>query len=251
MRPIFFGPGDDLFGCFHPGAAHGDLAVVLCSALLGEHVQQYRLLNRLATSLATSDLPVLRFDWYGTGDSASDLDTASVARWLEDLATACDWVRRQTRRERVVLAGWRLGATLASVHAARDDGVAGLAMWDPVVDGGGYLRELHAVHKANLGRYLPAGPEEELLGFWVPSALQADIRSVHLTPSPGRPVLVTGVDQENLRSAQRILGPGGHVRVEPASMPEGWLAPEDGIYDVLVPVAPLRSTVSWIRGLVA
>lgn len=253
MRPLYFGPGGELFGCYHPGGLGGSAtAVVLCPALFGEHVQQYRLLNRLATGLDAAGVPVLRFDWYGTGDSAGDLDGTTVDRWQADLRAACDWVCRQAGCDRLVLAGWRVGATLASGHAVHDDRVTALVLWDPVVSGREYLRELRAAHVANLGGYADIAetgdPDDELLGFVVPEGLRAGIGALRLA-APACPVFVTGADLARVRAAATVLtGSGGPVRAETMAVPDGWMAPDDGIYDILVPVEPLRATVEWIVG---
>jgi len=250
VRPAYLGTAGDLFGCYHPARPSRPVAAVLCPALFGEHVQQFRLLHLLAERIARAGAPVLRLDWFGTGDSAGDLADASTERWDEDLGTAATWLLRQSRCDRLVLVGFRAGATLATRYAATAEGsahVAGVALWDPVVNGADYLIGLRAVHRKNLGGYLPDDPPEELLGFYVSLALQDDLAGLRLAALPGVPAYLTGANAENLRRAATVLG--GPVEVDPAVMPAGWLAPDDGIYDVLVPAAPLAATVAWVGRL--
>lgn len=252
MRPVFLGPESEVFGCYYPGGRTTHLAAVLCPGLFGEQVQQFRLLHLLAERLADAGVPALRFDWYGTGDSAGDLPQASTARWQDDLGTACGWILRQARCRQVVLVGWRAGATHATRYAAKDDRVAGVVLWDPVVDGADYLAELRDTHRVNLGVYLPDDPADELLGFRVPLPLQEELASLQLASLPGRPAYVIGINPVTLRATGAVLaagGPADTVELEAATMPSGWLAPEDGIYDVLVPVQPLEATAAWISRL--
>jgi uncharacterized protein len=249
MRPAFLGDEGELFGCYYPARPALPVAVLVCPALLGEHVQQFRLLHLLAHQLAANGMPTLRFDWFGTGDSAGDLADTSTDRWIEDLATAASWLVRQSRCERLVLVGFRVGATLAGRYATTPAGVervAALALWDPVVDGAEHLAQLRTTHHRNLGAYLPLDPGDELLGFQVPVALQEDLARLRLA-GPGVPAYVTGVVPAELERAASLLG--DDVTVAPAVAPAGWLAPEDGIYDVLVPARALEATVAWVRTL--
>lgn len=257
MRPFFFGPDRGLFGCYHPAgadAAPAAAGVVMCNALFGEYVQQHRLYNRLAERLAGLGVPTLRFDWYGTGDSAGDLDGTDLDRWRADLAAAMTWLRRQARLAPVVLVGARIGATLASAAARDDADVPGLALWEPVSNGADYLAELTAEHEKGLGRYLAGTPKEpgrtELLGFTVPDPLLAELAALRLAaPRAETATLVVG-GAASVAAARSVLDPAAApVRYDETTFPPGWLQPEEAIYDVLVPAVAMRATADWIAGL--
>src|SRR5882724_6274115 len=91
-KPFYFvSRGQPLFAWLHtPGSEivfnHG---VILCSSLGHEQVHAYRGMRHLADALAGRGIAVLRFDWFGTGDSAGD-DTSPdlVANWQANVRDA-------------------------------------------------------------------------------------------------------------------------------------------------------------------
>ena len=149
VEPFYFGE-PRLFGCLHPAAdtrgagpdAPTRTGVVFCHPLGHEYVTLHRAARILASRLARSGLPTLRFDYSGTGDSAGGLEEARLQNWVDDADAAADALRSRTGVERICLVGARLGATLALRAAARRADVESLALWDPVVWGRDYLRQL-------------------------------------------------------------------------------------------------------------
>ena len=72
MIPVSF---DNLPGFLHP--AEGDIGVVMCSAQGFEELCGRKDWRLLADRIAALGLPVLRFDYAGTGDApGSDADPA-------------------------------------------------------------------------------------------------------------------------------------------------------------------------------
>jgi alpha-beta hydrolase superfamily lysophospholipase len=98
----------------------------------------------LAGKLTELGFAALRFDFSATGDSAGcGSDPDLVASWVSDVHTALDHARTATEAP-VVLLGHRLGALLA-VEALRGGArTDALVLWDPVLRGKRYLRELRA-----------------------------------------------------------------------------------------------------------
>src|SRR5919109_222934 len=121
VLPFYFGPADKrLFGCFHephPGRTK-KCAVVICQPKAHEYIYSHRALRQLAARLSDSGFPVLRFDYYGCGDSHGNPENAEVSRWLEDVSSAISEVRQRARVAQVCLVGLRLGASLAMMTAA-------------------------------------------------------------------------------------------------------------------------------------
>src|SRR5262245_58358584 len=101
-----------------------------------EAQQSHRLYRVLAEQLEQSGFTVLRFDYSGTGDSAGGPESATISRWIADIATAAEELGRAAPGTRLVAVGLRLGATLASLATARSAVRARhLVLWDPIVDG--------------------------------------------------------------------------------------------------------------------
>ncbi|MFO0554762.1 MAG: alpha/beta fold hydrolase [Polyangiaceae bacterium] len=163
MTALFFGESKSpLFGVLHEPAPGTELhhAVLVCPPIGQEHVRSHWALRQLGSALARSGHHVLRFDWFGVGDSAGDLTTASLDRWVEDAATAAEELRDSTGIRRVSIVGLRLGATLAML-AAKAIKPATLVLWDVVADGDAYIEGLRALHEAALHdekRFWPEWP---------------------------------------------------------------------------------------------
>lgn len=162
--PIWFGNEErPLFGWIHlpDQAAAG---VVLCSPIGIEGSPGYRGFTVLAKRLEAAGIVVLRFDYTGTGDSASDTDSVpSVDIWAEDIKSAIELVR-STGVSQVCLVGLRIGALLAA-HVAPEVLIDALVLWDPCLSGRRFLRE-----QAILGSVVPGvGNPNETSDMDIPS----------------------------------------------------------------------------------
>jgi len=194
MLPLYFGPADaPLFGAFHaPEAAARSIGVLLCQPLGHEYIRAHRTFNQLAASLARAGFPVLRFDYFGTGDSSGADEQASVARWTADVHTAIDELKDTASVERVAVLGLRLGATIALAAAETRADIARLVLWDPVIDGRAYLAELERLQRQWLksrpgSRWFTFRPGvEEIFGFPMPGPLRREIESLALSAAPRR-----------------------------------------------------------------
>jgi len=165
MTPIVFG---DCFGWLHParGPEVTGRGVVLCSPYGYEAICAHRGMRRLAETLAAAGMPVLRFDYPGTGDSAGDEAPDRIADWLDGIEMAADRLCREAGITEVALCGLRLGATLAAMAAARRPGrVAALALLAPVVSGQAYLRQLTLAARTGRSAGAPEPDWLETAGF--------------------------------------------------------------------------------------
>jgi pimeloyl-ACP methyl ester carboxylesterase len=132
----------------------------------------------------------LRFDYRCTGDSAGDEANARLEDWVEDVATAASEAMQRAGVSRVVLCGVRLGATLATLAAASGHlRVRQLVLWDPVIEGRPYLRDLSETHVAFLREELvphraamlrATDVPPEYLGMPLPASLSAAIGAIDL-----------------------------------------------------------------------
>jgi alpha/beta superfamily hydrolase len=262
IHPFYLGEREDVFAVLHRPAGPARAAgAILCPPLFGEYVQHHRALYQLAARLAERGIPALRFDWAGTGDSAGDLADASLARWRRDVAAAVAALETHAGTRRMVLAGARFGATLAALATADHPRVEALALWEPVADGAAYLAELADAHLDNLAPYVPglAHPAagdgaRDVLGFEVPHALWEEVGAARLAGAelpPSLRVLVVAHPERHAATRAALDPRLTRVWFHAAVPPRGWLAPEDGIYDVLVPIDPVGAMVDWIDRSVA
>ncbi len=190
MNPMFFGGSDSaLFGVLHSarGGPERNHGVLLCSSIGQEHVRTYGLLRTIAEQLSREGFATLRFDWFGVGDSAGAFEDATLERFTQDFHAALDELREQTGVRTVSVFAVRMGAAVALLGAARAK-VKHLVLWDPVTDGGAYLRGQRALHNELVSDpnrfWRPTAnlrtPDSELAGFQFGEALLADLRG--LTP---------------------------------------------------------------------
>jgi len=145
--PFFFGPDNALFGLYHPAPGPGSKAVLLCPPWGQEQIRCHRLYRQLACALAAEGCTVLRFDYYGTGDSAGSSVEVDWDRCIADTCAAADELRARSGAKQVVAFGARLGGSLALASATRAR-FADVVVWDPVVDGRAYIEQLDAMQVA-------------------------------------------------------------------------------------------------------
>ncbi len=187
MTPIQFGTRDkQLSGMYHSAAAKPvhKAGVVICPPLGVEYVQTYRALRQVALYLSHAGYHVLRFDYFGTGDSWGDTIEASLPQWLEDVSVAVGELKDIAGVSECSLIGLRLGASLALLSAAGRDDIRDIILWDPVVRGGDYIEQLRASMRGRLGARLSANGDssrvENLAGFHYTEELLHDLSRMDL-----------------------------------------------------------------------
>ncbi|WP_430390378.1 alpha/beta fold hydrolase [Dyella sp. 20L07] len=184
--PFFFGRDGELFGIYHPAARVSTKAVLLCAPLGQDYIRCHRLYRQLASALAGEGMSVLRFDYYGCGDSAGASSEVDWQRCIKDTVTAADELRTRSGVNDVVAFGARLGGSVA-LAAAPTAHFADVVVWDPVTDGGAYVATLDALQDAlrrDTKRFVRPRPLAEAqgqwLGFEVNPALRRQITSLHI-----------------------------------------------------------------------
>jgi pimeloyl-ACP methyl ester carboxylesterase len=190
MQPLHFGTSrQPLFGMYHPAAATArpGPATVLCQPLGHEYLRAHRAFRNLAVALAQQGCHVLRFDYYGSGDSAGSGEDTTIDRCLRDIGTAIDELKDMTGVPRVSLVGLRVGGTLAALSAAGRRDVDRLVLWDPVVSGADYLEELAKLQREwlvdRMGPRAPVPDESaELIGFPLTGEAREQIRQMTIVP---------------------------------------------------------------------
>lgn len=145
-EPFFFRNSADrrLFGVFHRGTASHALSesrtvLVYCHPLFEEKLEAHRVGVNFARRAARDGFDLLRFDYYGDGDSEGVFQDTSAETRIADIHSAISEIRRRTGSTRLVLIGSRMGATLALVAAERSSDVTAVVAWAPILNVGEYL----------------------------------------------------------------------------------------------------------------
>jgi acyl carrier protein len=148
--PYYFGdPQKQLCGIYHPPSKekHLNEGVVLCYPLPQEYMTYYSSFRQLSELLSNAGFHVLRFDYFGTGDSAGESVDININQCVSDQAAA---------NHKIFF---------------RD-----LVLWDPVLNGEAYIKEMEDIRDEMRISYMPKfreqliGPNyDELLGYpWRP-----------------------------------------------------------------------------------
>lgn len=184
MTPFYFdNKGKQLFGLFYPANSQmvSDTAILLCYPIGQEYIRSHWAFGQLATLLASQGLPVLRFEYYATGDSSGESSEGSVAQWKEDVVLACNQLLSLSGARKVSIVGLRFGATIASLAVNEGLAVQDLILWDPVINGQTYLEEIKTLHHTMFPSQLGSSNLEEIMGFPFPMRLQKEMAAIDLS----------------------------------------------------------------------
>jgi len=227
-----------------------------------EYIQFHRAYRQLALRLSRAGFPVLRFDFYGCGDSSGDCEKGRIEQWLSDISTAIGEIRRRNSIKQICLIGLRLGGTLAMMAGAEQGDIDKMILWDPVISGCAYIKELTALHQDML-RYAHVKPKQqltgeghtELLGFPIADSLLTELEHLDLLAIQRRPasdVLLVetneAMDQGRLR--EHLVNTKVFVTHQLLPTPELWTWIED-FGQMLVPYSILQSIISWMSEVCA
>lgn len=145
IEPFFFN-NDRLFGCYHPSnTMDSRRLLVICPPFFDEYRRSYRALSQLAIACSIKGIHVLRFDFYGTGESKGELAQASAADWIMNIDEAIKEGLALSGAGEVILLGVRFGATLAA--QSDNPHIKRYIFWDPVLGGKEYLSWLEEVNQ--------------------------------------------------------------------------------------------------------
>jgi len=256
--PFYFGnPARELFGCFHEPSDKSirRCAVLICQPVGHEYINSHRALRQLGVRLAETGFPVLRFDYSGCGDSYGEAEQSSITRWLEDISTAVIQLRALTGMFQVCVIGLRLGGTLAAVAGSRCKEFDSLVLWEPVVNGRSYLKELHSLQREML-RFRPkpkllkkSQPYMEILGFPLSRLLHAQLEELDLATMAEKPaarvlIVQNAPTHDDGDLKNHLIQTRAQVEHQTLDAPQIWLPRPDG--SLLVPAHLLQSVVSWV-----
>lgn len=192
MRPFHFGPaGRRLFGVWHPprGVVASRRAVLICGPFGQDAVRLHRFLRVLATRLSDAGVGALRFDYFGAGDSdGDDLDLDLDGMYL-DVRTAHAELMSCAGDQATAWFGAGLGGTACLLASGEGIRPSRIVVWNPVIDGGEYLRALRRRHVESLeASYSLPDPQwrrrldaynAEASGFELSTRLRAQLKAMN------------------------------------------------------------------------
>jgi acyl transferase domain-containing protein len=212
--PIHFGEsGRQLFGIYYPPGSRAarEEGVLLCYPIVQEYMRTHWTFRQISGLLSRAGFHVLRFDYYGTGDSAGEGLESKASHWKRDIRSAVAALKNIAGVREVSLVGLRLGASLAAEVAAEDLEVKSLVLWDPVVKGLNHIEELVGMHQELYGIFPTARDElrtagvNELLGYPLCDEARNEIKQINLLDlSPCRAERIVVVVSEETSDYVRL-----------------------------------------------
>lgn len=176
--PHHFGRQGELFGVYHTVATPAAKAVLLCPPLGQEQARSHRLYRQLAHALAAEGIPALRFDYFGSGDSAGESAERDWNRCLADAMVAATELRRLSGCAQLAAFGARLGGS-AALTVAEAASFSELILWDPVLDGAAMVARQDALQRAlqqDRRRFLTPRSAHDVAGQWCGFAVSEPFR---------------------------------------------------------------------------
>jgi dipeptidyl aminopeptidase/acylaminoacyl peptidase len=184
-------------------------AVVLLHGFTGQHIEDHRLFVQAARHLAGSGFAVLRFDFYGSGDSDGDFEEFTVPTEVADAVAALDWFAQQPGIDagRIGVVGLSLGGCVTALLAGQDARVKAVVFWNAVA-----LPDLHFkdLPQDGIRGGLRIGPE------FLKTFVELDIAgTLRRYTGPGLVIRGTAgphVSQEEAEALKAALGERGELR---------------------------------------
>jgi amino acid adenylation domain-containing protein len=253
--PKYFRIGEkQLFSCYHqPKTSDSrNIAVLLCYPIGQEYIKSHRAFVQLAIRIANCGFPVMRFDYFGTGDSAGNYEEISIDQLRIDVSDAIVELKSRSNKQLICLAGLRFGATLAAAVATDRADIDSLILWEPIISGKHHIDKLKISH-ANMLKYSYVDDKlaspEELLGYPVNFSLLDDISKINLIDSYKIPIrnilLLKSTSDSEIDMFKKQIGnsPTKFDYLE-SICPDVWA---EEVFKQLVPSRLLDSVVSWIK----
>lgn len=242
MNPLLFGSrARQLFGIHAPAAGQRQRrGVVLCAPWGQEYLRSQRSFKLLGDRLAQAGCDVLRFDYYGTGDSAGEGEDITLDGLVEDTLAAVEELQDLAQVRQVTLVGLRFGAAVAAIASGRVPTVDRLVLWDPISNGARYVDELTSDSR---GEALV-----EVLGFPLTPAFREEASAVDVATFSSAPpetlLIVSEESTEHEELRQYLAQEDRTVDFELHVNPRCWVE-EDDFGVGAVPADILDRIAAW------
>lgn len=257
---MFFGSAPrSLFGIYHPpkAAQARGTGVVLCYPFGQEYMRAHRAFRQMALLLTKAGFHVMRFDYYGTGDSSGEARDGTMAQWVEDAAAAADELKETAEIGRVAFVGLRLGAAIAALAAAGRHDVDQVVLWDPAVIGRTYLEEVTEENLDSAGnsrRSTLADGTIGVTGFPVTPALRRELEALDLlavtAPAGSGRLVVASHERPEYTALGDRQSAGATTRYQLVPSDGNWNEVDDN-GSALIPVFLIQAIVAHLSQEIA
>jgi exosortase A-associated hydrolase 2 len=204
IEPFFLAGEHGALFCIYltPSDSPPKAAILYLHPFAEEMHKSRRMAALQARYLAANGYAVLQVDLTGCGDSAGDFGDAKWLTWRDDARTAHAWLTDKVSGP-VLLWGLRSGAALAAEMSIALSGVAGILLWQPIINGEQFLTQFLRIKLASemlsegqsqsgtaeLIAKLKAGNSIEIGGYMLSPDMATALQALKLTNiAPSCPV---------------------------------------------------------------
>ena len=188
----FFFANQELYGRLHKPPANHTVrgAVLMCNPVFMEANNIQWGYRRLANCLSDAGYAVLRFDYFGCGNSWGEDDEGGVERWQKDINIAATKLTELTGLANIDVIGFRFGCTLASGLTSVP--VNKFVLWEPTIDSADYVRYIDAKYDhtiSELNKFIKqpaAAQKDETTGFAFTAQMRESILASDLSDNSGK-----------------------------------------------------------------
>ncbi len=263
METFYFGDSSKLlFGAYHPANGQKDrnVGIIICNPIINEYLRCHRAFVRLASLLAAEGFHVLRFDYYGCGDSLGESEEGSLSEWISDISTAINELKNGTGVSHICLIGLRMGASMSLLAAENRNDIDAIILWESIVNGDEYIQELNKLHlerakskgyRSQVNKNAGKHKHREILGFPITDLLLKELQDIDLLSLKENPanklLLLSNCDDYDRRDLSN------HLKTLDADIDEMdisssriWLEGDNEAYTGLVPAPLLQNIVTWV-----
>ena len=137
----------------------------------------------LQQNLLKANIPSMRFDYSGTGDSTGSIGDSTIEHWIHDTDVCYKAFMKNLDLDFIYLLGTRIGGTIANTIASRDSNLIPILI-DPIYSGKKHIKELESLQRDLLFNPLEApfanNTKNEVMGFSFPEKIRQSIESIRI-----------------------------------------------------------------------
>lgn len=207
MKPFYLPDHSGSLFCIYFPPVTGEVkrAILHVPAFAEEMNKSRHMVALQAREFANQGYAVLVLDLFGTGDSAGEFGDATWEIWLQNIATAIEWLKQQGAQT-ITLWGLRTGALLAMDFACRGQPkIDHLLCWQPVLSGETFitqflrLRIAAAIMDSNAPKEKTSDLKRQLL-----EGQAIEVAGYCLNPDLIKPLLSLRADSMPLQDLKKI-----------------------------------------------
>ena len=131
---IFEGCKGKLFGILHISEEEKSPGIILFHGFTGNKCESHFIFTKLARRLCKEGFSVLRFDFYGCGDSEGNFEEMTLFTEMKDGEKAFEYINSLDfiEKDKIGVLGISMGAIIAVYTASKFNQIKGLCLWSPL-----------------------------------------------------------------------------------------------------------------------